>query len=202
VSAEITPGLWHALMQAIALDGVRVPVALKRFDISPAAFRRLLRTEPHLLVQFVRCKRHAKHRRFPILVVDEMLSELARTKASFKEIVLRRGYSQSAYKRLVDLIWRTSEWKEAYLSARRAKVMRLRAGLSGLPDDALLSMGRRGFSKAVFAVHSMTPMRDRRAAAAVRRAARAAVDPIYAARQRAQRRGRNEHRTQQNGGAK
>jgi hypothetical protein len=186
----LTPQQWKALMEAIALDGVRVPVALKCLHIRPCVFRRLIKAEPQLHAHFVRAKRRAKRRRFPFSVVEEMISELARTNASFKEIVLRRGYSLTGYKRLVDLIYRLPDWKQAYLSARDAKVLRNRTQLLDVSDDALVSMGKSGISRAVHQIGSMASMRDRRATAKQYRAERAAQDPLYAARQRAHRQGK------------
>lgn len=181
----ITPAQWRALMDAIALDGVHVPVALKRFGISPSAFRRLLRAGPQLHAHFVRAKKYAKRRRWPELVVLEIFEDLARTDLTLKEAVLRRGYSLRDYRNFNAMCFRKPEWRTMYLTARSAKVTRRRTQLLDVSDDQLVSMGRRGISKAAFAVHSLRPMPERRAAAKQYRTARAGQDPIYAARQRA-----------------
>lgn len=180
----ITPAQWRALMDAVSLDGVRVPVALKRFGISPSGFRKFVRADEQRHAQYVRCVRYAKRRRWPELIVMEILEDLARTNMSLRDAVLRRGYSLRDYRNFNAMLFRKPEWKQAYLAARRAKVMRSRMQLMGVSDDELVARGKSWSSREAFRIHSMTSMRDRRSAAQQARQARAAQDPLFAARLR------------------
>lgn len=184
----MTPVWWQGLMDAIALDGERVPVALKRLHIRPCELRRCIESTPELREHYVLAVKYAKRRRWPELTVAAIFEDLSRTNMSLREAVVSRGYSDRDHRNFNAMCFRKPEWRQSYLAARSAKVMRSRAQLMGVSDDELVALGKRGISREVFRIHSMTPMPDRRAAAAAHRAARAAVDPIYAARRRAKRR--------------
>ena len=186
-----SPEDWERFLEMIALDGMRVPVACKRFGLTRRGLRRLLRDAPGLRAQYRRAVRYAKRRRFPEIVVEEMLEELARTSKSLKEIVLSRGLTPFQYTNLTNrLLNHSPEWRPQYLAARRAKVARLSTQLLDMPDDKLFMLGRQGIAKASFKVHSMRPMPERRAEAKQYRADRAAHDPNREAIDEARRRGR------------
>jgi hypothetical protein len=180
----ITPAQWHGLMHAIALDGVRVPLALKHLQIRPCIFRRLIDGAPELRTQFERAKKYAKRRRWPELVVTEVFETLARTNMSLKQVVMARGYSERDYRNFNAMCFKKPEWKEAYLAARGAQVTRRRTLFMDVPAGELVSRGKSWISREAFKVHSLRPMPERRAEAKVYRAERAASDPLYAARLR------------------
>jgi hypothetical protein len=178
------PGWWQALMDAIALDGERVSVALKCLHVRPCVFRQLLENAPELRAQFERAKKYAKRRRWPEQTVMEIFETLARTNMSLREAVMSRSYSLRDYRNFNAMCFKKPEWKEAYLAARAAQVTRRRTLLMDVPADELVARGKSWISREAFKVHSLRPMPERRAAAAVHRADRAASDPLHAARLR------------------
>ena len=196
----MSPEKLREMMEAIAF-GLRVSEARRRFGISRWKLRKLLRADPHLKAQFTRATKYAKRRRFPALVIEEILEELARTSKSLKEIVLSRGLTPFQYTNLTNrLLNHSPEWRPKYLSAKNAQNLRLRARLFDEAMSRVDSLGSRAeiresmsaFNRQALAIHKLTPLRARRAEARARRAAAAADDPraaaIDAARQRAQRR--------------
>jgi hypothetical protein len=133
----------------------------------------------------------ARCAKYPALVVAEVFEELARSDQSLWQIMAARGYSLRAYRNFVSAVWhRRPDWRAAYLLARKARVMRSTTRLLDLDDEQLLALGKSGLRKAMHQVEGTRPMVERRAAAAADRSARAAVDPLYAARLRVKRRGR------------
>lgn len=164
----ITTGQWRALTAMVALNGVRVPIALRRAAIPPAIFKLYLRAEPRLQAAFDRAKRHAqqRHRKISAAEAEEILAELSRTDASLKAILRRRGHSRRrVYEGFLKRLWRQPELRSRYLVARRAKVARCQARFFALDDDTLIERGKRWIHQEAHRVRSMHPVRERRRAA-------------------------------------
>ena len=126
-----------------------------------------------------------KRSRWGVLLVESILEALTRTEKPLRTIMDARGYSYSDYVEFIQWLYRDPERTARYLVARRVKVRRMGSRLLDLSDDDLVSLGKRGISRELHRCESLRPMVQRRAEARQRRAARAAVDPLYAARQRA-----------------
>jgi hypothetical protein len=163
----ITTGQWRALTAMVALNGMRVSIALRRAAIPPAIFKLYLRAEPRLQAAFDRAKRHAhqRHRKISAAEAEEILAELSRTDASLKAILRRRGYSRRVYEGFLKRLWRQPELRSRYLVARRAKVARCQARFFALDDDTLIERGKRWIHQEAHRIRAMQPMRERRRAA-------------------------------------
>ena len=117
-----------------------------------------------------------------------MFDDLARTDMNLQQLMLSRGFSLRSYRNFVGVLWtRRPDWKAAYLQARSARVLRLGVKLLDTPEEKLIAMGRRGVRRELFMVEKARPVPVRRAEAREACAARALIDPIYGARQRAKR---------------
>jgi hypothetical protein len=133
-------------------------------------------------------------RRWSVLEVEEIFAALARTPLSLRQIMAARGYTIREYRNLLNMIFRRPTWAAHYLSARRVKVEVARSVLMGMSDEQLLAHGKpkRFVNRECLRIQKLKPVRQRRAEAALHRAARAVQDPAAAAirdaRRRAQRR--------------
>jgi hypothetical protein len=133
----------------------------------------------------------ARCAKYPALMVAELFESLARTDASLKELMLRRGYTVRQYRNFLRTVWSyRPDWLETYKAARAAKVLRARCRLLDVSDEQLLALGRRGIRQERYRIERLRPITERRADARQCRAEKAAVNPVYAARQRARRHGK------------
>jgi hypothetical protein len=128
--------------------------------------------------------------RWNILEVEAILDALARTPLSLRHVMAARGYTAREYHNFICFTFRRADWAARYLSARRVKVEVARSVLMGMSDAELLAHDKpkRFVNRECLRIQKLKPVRQRRAEAALRRAAHAVEDPAAARLQDSRRR--------------
>jgi hypothetical protein len=187
--------MWLSLMGAIA-TGTPPRKAAYKAGVSQRLLTAYIRADCFLAQHYAKCVIACRRKRWPMLTLLDVFSEIACTNTSAKAALMRRGYTASETQAFYGLVWRTPDLAEQYLRAKAAQQSLLRdelmseswARVDEITGNAAARQHARAFNKAELAIRKLLPQRQRRAEAKAFRAARAG-DPLAEARLRATERG-------------
>jgi terminase small subunit-like protein len=174
---------------ALVSRGLRVSVAIRQSGIKPRILRRYLRFGPQLRVRLEYAKKWGRRRAWSPILLDEILSEVACTPKSLRQICAERGVSYNAFISLTRH-GRDPELEAEYHGAKWVQATHMADAVLGRVDGAdeatLAAMatraGRRQLNQAWHRIDQLRAQRPLRRAN--REAAARENNPLAAARQR------------------